>query len=182
MIIPLRINLELSFKNRMIGFDYKGCKDKFRFNSDFDVASLFSYNIKARWNKIVNYGLNYSTIFFDYVFSTYGIIKRNVAIFINQINPEKRLKLFLKPGFMVNIFECFMPGKEFHNNNNGNSDYQINVSFTFETRALNIYLFKFTSLPQFFWLGNQINIDFHKLKVKFFLETFNYHELNFDFN
>jgi hypothetical protein len=77
------------------------------------VASLFSYNIKARWNKIVNYGLSYSTIFFDYVFSTYGIIQRNSAIFINQIDPEERLKLFLKPVFIVNIFECLLPGKEF---------------------------------------------------------------------
>jgi hypothetical protein len=106
-------NLKFFFKNRLIGFDFKGCKDNFRFNSDFDVASLFSYNIKARWNKIVNYGLSYSTIFFDYVFSTYGIIQRNSAIFINQIDPEERLKLFLKPVFIVNIFECLLPGKEF---------------------------------------------------------------------
>ena len=150
----------------MIGFDFKGCKDKFRFNSDFDVASTFSYNIKARWNKIVNYGLNYSTIFFDYVFSTYGIIKRNSAIFINQIDPEKRLKLFLKPGFIVNIFGYLMSRKEFLKNNYGNSDYQINVSFTFETRALDLYLFKVTSLLQIIWLGNQINIDFNKIKLK----------------
>jgi hypothetical protein len=73
-----------------------------------------------------------------------------------------------------------MPGKEFYNNNNGNSDYQINVSFSFKRRALDMYLFKVTSLPQFIWLGNQINIDFHKLKIKFFFKTFNYHELNFD--
>ena len=150
----------------MIGFDFKGCKDKFRFNSDFDVASRFSYNIKARWNKIVNYGLNYSTIFFDYVFSTYGIIKRNSAIFINQINSEKRLQLFQESECIVNIFRYLMPRKEFLRKYYGNSDFQINVSFAFETRALDLYLFKVTSMPQITWLGNLINIDFHKIKLK----------------
>ena len=150
----------------MIGFDFKGFKDKFRFNSDFDVASLFSFNIKARWNKIVNYGLNYSTIFFDYVFSTYGIIKRNSAIFINQINSEKRLQLFQESECIVNIFSYLMTRKEFLRKYYGNSDFQINVSFAFETRALDLYLFKVTSMPQITWLGNLINIDFHKIKLK----------------
>ena len=150
----------------MIGFDFKGCTDKYRFYPDIDVVSLFSFKSKARWNKMVKYGLNYSTLIFDYIFSTYGVAKRNSAIFIKKIDAEKRLQLFLTLGFIVNIFECFMPGKEFHNNNNGNSDYQINVSFTFETRALEMYLFKFTSLLQIIWLGNQINIDFNKIKLK----------------
>jgi hypothetical protein len=79
-VIPLITNLKFFFKNRfrLIGFDFKGCKDNFRFNSEFDVASLFSYNIKARWKKIVNYGLNYSTffliMFFQLMASSKGIV------------------------------------------------------------------------------------------------------------
>ena len=59
-----------------------------------------------------------------------------------------------------------MPRYEFLNKNYGNSDYQINVSFAVETRALAIYLFKVNSLPKITWLGNQINIDFNKIKWK----------------
>ena len=103
MINPLRINLELSFKNRMIGFDSKGCKDKNRFYPDIDVVSLFSFKSKARWNKMVKYGFIYSIYFFDYIFSTFGVIKRNSAIFINQINSEKRLQLFQESECIVNI-------------------------------------------------------------------------------
>ena len=150
----------------MIGFDFKGCKDKNRVYPDIDVVSLFSFKSKARWNKMVKYWFNYSIYFFDYIFSTYGVIKRNSAIFINQIDPENRLKLFQAPEFIVNIFGYLMSRKEFLKNNYGNSDNQINISFTFETRALDMYLFKFTSLPQIIWLGNQINIDFNKIKLK----------------
>jgi hypothetical protein len=148
MINPLRIHLNFFFKNRMIGFEYKGCTGKYRLYPDIDVSSLFSYIIKARWNKMVKFGLNYSTLFFDYIFSTFGITKRNSAIFINKIDAEKRLQLFLTLGFIVNIFGYLMSRKEFPKKNYGNSDFQINVSFAFETRALDGYLFKVTSLPQ----------------------------------
>ena len=150
----------------MIGFDFKGCKDKNRVYPDIDVVSLFSFKSKARWNKMVKYWFNYSIYFFDYIFSTYGVIKRNSAIFINQIDPENRLKLFQAPEFIVNIFGYLMSRKEFLKNNYGNSDFQINVSFAFETRALDLYLFKVTSMPQITWLGNLIKIDFHKIKLK----------------
>ena len=132
----------------MIGFDFKGCRDKNRFYPCIDVASLFSFKIKARRNKIINYGINFLTHFFDYVFSTYGMIKRNSTIFSNQIDSEKRLQLFLTPGFIVNIFDCLISRKEFPKKNYGNSDYQINVSVAFETRALEMYLYKVTSMPQ----------------------------------
>ena len=59
-----------------------------------------------------------------------------------------------------------MSRKEFLKKYYGNSDYQIDVSFTFETIALDMYFFKVTSLPQITCLGNQINIDFNKIKFK----------------
>jgi len=150
----------------MIGFDFKGCKDKNRVYPDIDVVSLFSFKSKARWNKMVKYGFIYSIYFFDYIFSTFGVIKRNSAIFINQINSEKRLQLFQESECIINIFSYLMPRKEFLRKYYGNSDFQINVSFAFETRALDLYLFKVTSMPQITWLGNLINIDFHKIKLK----------------
>jgi hypothetical protein len=47
-----------------------------------------------------------------------------------------------------------MSRKEFLKKYYGNSDYQIDVSFTFETIALDMYLFKVTSLPPITCLGN----------------------------
>jgi hypothetical protein len=97
----------------MIGSDFKECKD---------------------WNEFICL-----THFFDYAFSTYGIIQSNSSIFIKNNDPEKRWQLFLKPGFIVNIFDCLMPRQEFHYKNHGNSNYQINDSFASETKTLAIY-------------------------------------------
>ena len=124
----------------MIGFDFKECKD---------------------WNEFF-----YLTHFFDYAFSTYGIIQRNSSIFIKNIDPEKRWQLFLKPGFIVNIFDCLMPRQEFHNKNHGNSNYQINDSFASETKTLAKHFFKVISLLQIIRLGNQINIYFNSIQLK----------------
>lgn len=76
MIIPFRITPDF-FINKMIGSDFKECKD---------------------WNEFI-----YLTHFLNYAFSTYGIIKSNSSIFIKNNDSEKRLQLFLKPGFIVNI-------------------------------------------------------------------------------
>lgn len=166
MINPFRTTSDFFFKNRMIGFDFKAFKDENRLYYDIILAFSFSYQLLALRNKIVNDGLNYLTHFFDYAFSTYGISKSNSFIFININDPEKRLQFFLKPAFILNVFDYLMPRYEFLNKNYGNSDYQINVSFAVETRALAIYLFKVNSLPKITWLGNQINIDFNKIKWK----------------
>ncbi len=124
----------------MIGFDFKECKD---------------------WNEFI-----YLTHFFDYAFSIYGIIKRNISIFIKNYDPEKWLQLVLKPGFIVNIFDCLMPRQEFHNKNHGNSNYQINDSFASETKTLAKHFFKVISLLQIIRLGNQINIYFNSIQLK----------------
>ena len=58
-----------------------------------------------------------------------------------------------------------MSRKEFLKKYYGNSDHQINVSFTFETMALEMNFFKVTSLPQITCLGNQIN-NFNKIKFE----------------
>lgn len=79
---------------------------------------------------------------------------------------EKRLNLFLKPGIIVNIFDCLKPRQEFLNKNHGNFDNQINDSFAFETKGLAMHFFNVTSLLEILWLGNQINIYFNLIKLK----------------
>ena len=163
MINPFRTTSEFFFKNRMIGFDFKAFKDENRLYYDIILAFSFSYQLLAFRNKIVNDGLNYLTHFFDYAFLTYDISKSNSFIFININDPEKRLQLFLKHGFIVNILDCLMPRQKFQNKNYGNFDYQIRDSFAFETKALAMLCFNITSLPQIIFSVNQMSIYFLKI-------------------
>lgn len=165
IINPFRTTSDFFFKNRMIGFDFKAFKDENRLYYDIILAFSFSYQLLALRNKIVNDGLNYLTHFFDYAFSTYGISKSNSFIFININDPEKRLQLFLKPGFIANILNCLKIRQEFPNKNHGNFDYQINDSIAFETKALAMLCFKITSLPQIILSINQMSIYFLKNKM-----------------
>ena len=165
MINPFRITSDFFFKNRMIGFNFKAFKDENRFYYDIILAFSFSYHFIALRNKIVNDTLNYLIHSFDYAFSTYGISKSNSSIFIIINDSEKRLQLFLKPGFVVNIFDCLKPRQEFPNKNHGNFDNQINDSFAFETKALAVLCFKVTSLPQIILSINQMSNYFLKNKL-----------------
>lgn len=81
-------------------------------------------------------------LFFNFAFSTYGIIKSNSSIFSKKNDSEKRLNLFLKPGIIVNIFDCLKPRQEFLNKNHGNFDNQINDSFAFETKGLAMHFLR----------------------------------------
>lgn len=150
----------------MIGFDFKAFKFENCLYYDKILESLFFYNFLALRNKIVNDGLNCLTQFFNFAFSTYGISKSNNFIFIKINEPEKRLQLFLKPGFIVNIFDFLMSGRGFLDKNHANIDNQINDSFAFETMGLAMHFFKITSFLEILWLGNQINIYFNLIKMK----------------
>jgi hypothetical protein len=165
MINPFRTTSDFFFKNRMIGFDFKAFKFENRLYYDIILAFSFSYHFFALRNKIVNDGLNYLTHFFDYAFSTYGISKSNSSIFININAPKKKLQLFLKHGFIVNILDCLKPRQKFHNKNYGNFDYQIRDSFAFETKALVMRFFMITSLPQIICSVNQMSNYFLKNKL-----------------
>lgn len=145
----------------MIGFDFKAFKFENCLYYDKILESLFFYNFIALWNKIVSDGLNCLAHFFNFAFSTYGIIKSNSSIFTKKNDSEKRLNLFLKSGIIVNIFDCLKPRQEFLNKNHGNFDNQINDSFAFETKGLAMHFFKVTSLLEMLLLGNQINIYFN---------------------
>ena len=145
----------------MIGFDFKAFKFENCLYYDKILESLFFYNFIALWNKIVSDGLNCLAHFFNFAFSTYGIIKSNSSIFTKKNDSEKRLQLLIRTGFIVNIFDFLMLGKKFLNKNHANFDNQINDSFAFETKGLAMHFFKVTSLLEILWLGNQINIYFN---------------------
>ena len=77
-----------------------------------------------------------------------------IVPFLQKNDPEKRLQLLIRTGFIVNIFDFLMLGKKFLNKNHANFDNQINDSFTFETKGLAMYFFKVTSLLEILLLGS----------------------------